>query len=433
MAIALQPDSPNGELTHKDYQNKLNEVIGVLNPLDANSTTILYIDDESKLPNVSGGVCTPDDDTYLFLANGLTLTTRFSIINEGIHIEGAGVFSKAGVTYTGTGDFITASEQDLSIHNIKFFTPNANSTFNCTATAGGLATLFLDSVNIHDSPQVGLLHNVSPVFPNLVCIDFVQGWKFSGTIIVGLNVGSAYMQDDGVSGGVHFDLQDATFFGFDFIGVKMEGTGIGLKSTVGGTGNVFSNIEAVVYNCTFGLSQAMTPLAGFTNGSNANAWDFRDNSPSNQVPNSSQIADMYLLDMNTVPVAVAGTFYDIGTPVAGSWQSDISNRFTLNSAGFIQYVGIRPITVLIIAYASVSKSGGGGDEIEMRLAKNWNPSDTGILKSRNVTEDTAPSTIISTALISFQPNDHVRVIFANNGSTSDIEVQLAKIEIGGRD
>lgn len=35
MAIAPQPDSPNGELTHNDYKNKVNEIIGVVNPIEA--------------------------------------------------------------------------------------------------------------------------------------------------------------------------------------------------------------------------------------------------------------------------------------------------------------------------------------------------------------------------------------------------------------
>ena len=115
---------------------------------------------------------------------------------------------------------------------------------------------------------------------------------------------------------------------------------------------------------------------------------------------------------------------------AGAWDGDIADRFTINSAGFITYIGERTVDIRLTARATVEKVGGGADEIEVQFAKNW-VSGPGIVKSRAVTQNATPTTVPFGALTPMVTNDDIRAIFANNTGTSDIIASVTSLEVIG--
>ena len=152
------------------------------------------------------------------------------------------------------------------------------------------------------------------------------------------------------------------------------------------------------------------------------------------IPDTVNEADLYLTGgSETITTGLAGDWQEIGVPAAVgvSWASDVSSRFTVGADGVITYIGERDICERVTGRATVEKSGGGSDIIEVRLAKNWNgtASDSGIEKSRAQTQNTAPTTVPVGALVELTSGDTLRVIFSNVTSTSNIIASVSAFEI----
>lgn len=79
------------------------------------------------------------------------------------------------------------------------------------------------------------------------------------------------------------------------------------------------------------------------------------------------VCDTYLLTQTDLTPIVQNQWYLINS---SNWTSDVSIRFTTNNDGEITYIGTKPIWVLAVGSVSVSRTSGGVDTIEARLAKN---------------------------------------------------------------
>ena len=435
MAITELPASPNGELSHNDVREKINETINVVNPLDSNKpTSRIYISSDADLPNVVGGVSTPDANTELFFNNNCSLTVSITITQFGVSLIGNGVFA-SGVTYTGTNDFIAVDNQSVSVSNVSILATTSANIFNCTAMVGTIFTLNLDRVRLVTPLKIGTMDGMALIATNFVALNFTDGWSFSGTNLTGFRVDGAFMIDNNNVNAKHFDLASATFQGFDFLGVKMRGLGTFISSDIGGTGNMINNVEGVVYNCAFGTGSG-TALGGFTDGFLSNNWNFRDNSPSFATQDSRQAGDIYIDGLSAVSpevitVTATDTYYEIGTPTTGTWDNKIAERFQINSAGYIQYIGSKVIEVDCILICTVEKIGGGADYIVANIAKNWNAGDTGEPDSPQATDDNTPSQIVCETFLQLNPNDTIRPIFKNFSSTANIQIYSCRMSIKG--
>ena len=434
MAIAPQPDSPNGELTHNDYKNKVNEIIDVVNPLDENKpTSRIYISSDADLPNVVGGVSTPDANTELFFNNDCVLTVSINITNFGVALIGNGVFA-SGVTYTGVDDFITISEQSVSVTSLSILATTSANIFNGFATTGSVFTLNLDKVRLVTPLKIGVMNGMALVATNFVALNFTDGWSFAGTNLTGFRVDGAFMLDNNVNA-THFDLQSATFQGFDFLGVKMFGLGKFISSDVGGEGNMINAFEAVAYNCTFGAGSG-TPLTGFNDDFQTKNWNFLNNAPDYAVQDSRQLSDMYLGGLPTatpevLTVSAVDTYYTLGAPTIGVWSNKISDRFTINAAGYAEYTGSKTIEVKVDMITTVEKVGGGADYIVANIAKNWTAGDTGEVDSPQPTNNTSPSQIKCQTILQLSQGDKIYPIWKNYDGTANIQIYSCSLIFGG--
>lgn len=114
---------------------------------------------------------------------------------------------------------------------------------------------------------------------------------------------------------------------------------------------------------------------------------------------------------------------------AGTWMhSDLAKHYTPNADGSVTYTGAKPIDTEIFYTESLEKQGGGSAELEVRLAINWTAGDSGLAKSRTVTRNNEVATVSGSSEVTLQPNDNIRLIRANNGTTADIDVHNSKMD-----
>lgn len=397
-----------------------------LGPLGVRPTKIITVNQESDFPAPVAGVITLAGFTQYIISDDVTTANRF-VMNEGTKISGNGAFA-SDFTYTGTGDMFTGTAVAFEFDDLSVKAPNANQIINVTGSL--LNTVLMNKCRFTDTPKLGTFNSVAPVCSFCSFLRFDDGFTFLGGPFFGfvfLNV----LTIDQDAGAIHYDLGSAIFLNLEFKSAEMDGIGTCISSSVGGA-NFPAGLEATVLTSTFGISGGMTPLSGFTNGFQANQWIFANNSPLALVDDSKFSGDLFLLTANTLTVVTQGVFVETGTPGAGSWDSDIGNKFTLNAAGYLTYVGIRTIDVEVIATASIEKVGGGSDELEGRIAKNWTAGSSGESKSQSPTENSAPASITMTAGIQLATGDTIRIIYANNDSTADIIVNVQKIDVTGR-
>lgn len=405
-------------------------VAGILTASVTNvSKKVIVIDSIEKYPNVVGGISYPSANTKIILPNDSTGAIPFVVNVPGVSFYGDGVFS-SGHVYTGTMPFITSTDESVSVSDLSITAVDADEVFTC-ATVNMTNALNLTNVRFLGCKKLGTLTGVSPVFTNVVTALQKSGWSFSG-MFIGFRVDGGYMTDEDANN-TFFDLGSAQFLGFDMLGVKMTGLGKYLSSSVGGTGNMLGGIEAVVKNCNFGYGTG-TALTGFENGWFTNNWAFEDNSPNYVAKNTRNFADMYLAgmdDFTVIPVAVADTFYEIGDPDTGAWQSNFQERFSLNAGGWLDYTGSKPIDLSVDFTGTIDKSGGGADYLVARVAVGWTAGDQGAEESSSPTNQTTPSLVAGGATFTIQPGQNIRPIFKNRDSSSNIDVYACRMVVFG--
>lgn len=229
------------------------------------------------------------------------------------------------------------------------------------------------------------------------------------------------------------DLGSATFAGLRINSSGLTGVpgGIGL-SGLAASANIDAGTVAEVSDSDLS-GGGITPLSGIEE--NDVRWTFRDNDAS--LMNSINASSQWLYEStpasfpHVIPVINIGDWHEIGTPDTGiAWDSDIDARFTVSSTGVATYNGERSVVLQIIGRSTVEPVT-GADVLEMRIAKNWDGtvSDAGIYKSRSITENTQPAIVTCTAIITIDPGDNIRQIFANTDATTDIRVFAAAQEI----
>jgi hypothetical protein len=382
------------------------------------TTTEHIINSESNLPNVSGGISTFEPNVNYKFANGITLDIDGIVLSEGTMVSGDGVFATPGVTFTTTGDVFTSTNVGVTFDNIAITAPNSNQVINCSGTATN--SLFADKLRLYDCNKLGSFAGMAMVLNNFVANRFTDGFSFSGGPIVGFSVVNAFMQDE--VGATFFDFDDAAFLQAAFRAVEMFGVAGSkyLSSSIGGA-NLILGTDAIVQDCTFGLFGEGTPLTGFTDGFQTVGWEFNGNSPASQIENSVATADSYLLTSNTVTVT-QGVYNDIGVPVSGVFESDLDKRFTMGTDGALTYDGNKSLDVTITVISTVEKVGGGSEEIDQRIAINWDGTGVGIAKSTAVTQNNQPTQITSLIEVTLSPGDEVTRIFTNLGSNANVIV-----------
>ena len=268
--------------------------------------------------------------------------------------------------------------------------------------------------------------NSSIVVDNFAIIPAGNGFDFTGN----WNLLSMMRISDIASSAAHkfIDFGTSTFDDINIIRCTPDGpSGSVFLDGATGSANVNSGRIAVVENCT--VSGGMTDLAGIT--SSDVRWNFKSNSPTED---SFNAVDLFLTGgSETITTGSAGDWQEIGVPSGGgiSWGNDVASRFTVGTDGVLTYIGERPINVSMTGRATIEKSSGGSNILEVRIAKNWDgtASDGGLSKSAGQSDLTSASTVPIGALTNLVNGDDIRVIFSNTNGTSDIIANISSLEI----
>ncbi len=228
--------------------------------------------------------------------------------------------------------------------------------------------------------------------------------------------------------------------GVDITAANGDALGLTSSSIDSSSFTQFSLISDLGYGLSGDASSAnINNLATFANGviggslGELNGIDFQDvryvfvsndDNAGNALQNSRIDADTFLQVDEEVTINTANVFEQI---LGGNWQSDIANRFTVNSDGQITYVGIRDVDVKITGTLSI-EAAAGTDALAARVAVNG----TTLAKSQAETENGQATQVLSQALTTIEPNDVIELYVANIDDTTNVDVTIANLIVESR-
>jgi hypothetical protein len=357
-----------------------------------------------------------------FIGSAFSTAKTFTVL-AGVDIASIGPFSVA-ITYTGTGVMFNSSGVSWSMTNLGYSCTNGT-IFGCSG-ASSILTVFncLSTACVN----VGSFASMSSGFTNSGYFGITgQGLTLSGAInslsIIRL------LQVSTNAAHVAVNLGTATIDNLEINNFEPEGPlGSVAISGLANSGNINSGRVASVTDSTLN-GDAMVATSGVLK--NDIRWDFEGNSG---IGNSQDAGDLYLSGgSETITVANPGEWYEIGTPSVATWLGDIADRFEINSAGYLVYIGEGEVDLRVAGRVTLEKVGGGSNVLECRIAKNWTGliTDSGMEKSRSQTQSADPTTLPIGALVSAVNGDNFRVIFSNITGSSNITATVTSLETTG--
>lgn len=391
--------------------------------LSAQPQNVIVINEEADFPTQDATTITLDANTRFFIGNQFSTAKSF-IVLDGAEISSIGPYSLS-IIYTGTGVMFSSASANWQINNLGFSCANGT-IFGCS---GGVTNIFnLFNSICFSCINIGSFNGISVGVTNSGFFGITgQGFSLSGAIntfsIIRL------LQVSTSSTHIAIDLGTATIDNLEINNFEPEALvgSIAIKGLTN-SGNINANRLAVVNLSTLN-GGGMVAVSGVAK--NDIRWDFSSNSGIGDTQNAG---DLYLSGgAETITVGGSGDWYEIGTPAVATWVGDVADRFTINSAGYLEYIGERDINIAIEGRATVEKSGGGSDVLECRIAKNWNGTvtDSGLEKTRAQTQNSQPTTVPVGGLVSASTGDNFRVIFSNLTSSSNIIATVTSLEATG--
>ena len=390
-----------------------------------NVTYINSVDDfPAPVGNVIELVQTPNESrTYIIASKTIDIgVNTFSVTDGAIVIR---------------GEHRTGSQISSTSNSAPLFYSRTSSLFHEFIGVQCASTDFLD----FDGGGVGTLNTYAS--QNLILFSCLSGGTIANTFVTSLRVATVVSATNsgftwsGACGQLNMsnflalgwantllDLSTATF---DIVDISVGNrfispSGTTTLSGLASNGNLNADGRGIVENSLFnGLG---TSLSGIT--TDDTQWFFGANIFTDGTTKNSEVkGDTYLSASQTVSVGLAGTYYGIG---GSNWLSDISRRFTTTTSGQLTYIGKEGVDVIITGAATLEKSGGGSDNICMKVAINGVVQD----KSLGCTQNTTPTQITSTGLFELNNGDVVQLYVANEDSATNIIVTVSSLVIASR-
>ena len=411
IGIGSTPNDGNGD----DLRTGMDKVNDNFNELYL--TNVVNVNSPSDFPAAVGGVRelipTPGDSiTYVLAADEIDMgSDRFTV--------------------TGGDLVIIGSHRTAS--TIK--TTNATTMFTCVDSSFFPERLFFDcasaKVLAFTNPAAAA---VSVVFANVVILDCDSLWTIDGALTTslrtftvvdtqtggGLWTGTASNQINMTNCfssswvGTLFDLGTATFDIIDIGGGNrfIAPAGTTILSGAASSANLTASGRGLVENNLFNGDG--TTLNGIDTLDLK--WNFKGNTFADGITlNTRQETDAFLTSSETVTISSTGVFVAVG---GSNWSSDISDRFTVSTAGLVTYIGLDDVEVTIVTASTIEKVGGGSDKICTKIAIGGTVSD----KTISCTENATATGVTSIGLFSLSTSDTIQLFVGNADSTSNITV-----------
>lgn len=430
--FALLSDGPGSLSTHAGDFIRVNSTETALEFVPNPSTdTIVYVESLNDFAVQDATTITLESNKVYVPVASISTSKRF-VVQQNVSVFGFSLSRDITWTYTGTGDMFTGVDvETFNLMRLQFSAVNANQVFNFSDTTPGLSQVVINlCIGVAPSGRVSQKYGT---FTDLLLVqidncsapDIDDGITLAGSIgllsIFRLFLGSSVGTFTGIGLG---SSTVSTAFEISNLSLNSAASGSEGISGLASSGNVGASIIATVRDSEFNVDVPLVNIAP-----SDIRYDFSGNS---EVADSRNAGDVYLTGgTELVPINTAGVFEEIGVPSGGgiSFASDISSRFTAGTDGVLTYNGLRPINVIVDATTSLSKVGGGTNQLEVRLAVNWTAGNSGLAKSRAITQNANPTTVAVRALVNVQPGDNIRVIYANNDTTTDINVQALTLTV----
>lgn len=415
-------DAKQGDTLFEAFTTTQDNFTELYAGLSAQPQNVIVINQESDFPTQDETTITLDANMRFFIGAPFSTAKTFTVL-AGVDIASIGPFSVM-ITYTGTGVMFNSSGVSWSMTDFGYSCTNGT-IFGCSG-ASAILTMF-NSLSV-SCVNVGSFTDMSGGFTNSGYFGVTgQGLTLSGTINA-LSI-IRVLQVSTNSAHIAVNLGTATIDNLEITNFEPEGP-LGSVAINGLTGsaNINPGRIAVVKDSTLNGGD-MVATSGVLK--NDIRWDFDSNSG---IGNSQDAGDLYLSGgSETITVANSGEWYEIGTPSVATWLGDIADRFKINSAGYLVYIGEGEVDLRVAGRVTLEKSGGGSNVLECRLAKNWTGSitDSGMEKSRSQTQSADPTTVPVGALVSAVNGDNFRVIFSNITGSSDIIATVTSLEATG--
>ena len=394
--------------------------------------------DSRKLTICTEGDFPTQDATSISIEDGFLYDVVCPIITDKyfkmLGGEITGIVSTANfLTYTGTGDMFVATQNRMTVDNITVSAPNAN-IVNVVGDGTKVTTFRANVSNLIVNSCLSLAKASNGGI--LVLNTIGATGSFSGNAIELSGSGALLQNITNVAlvgltaTGVALELGSTVSDEIEILNLLPVGNASAkLISGLANSGNISVGGTLSVEGCN--AAGLTSPLSGIEE--NDIRSQFGDGNSSN-LKVSQNAGDLFLDGASETITVLQNEWHEIGTPTGGgSWAGDISDRFAINSAGYIEYTGERTIDIRISGRATVEKVGGGADEIECRIAKNWTgaTTDGGFAKSRASTQNSTPTSIPVGCLTTATQGDNFRIIFENKGSNANIVASVTSLEVRG--
>lgn len=408
--IPFTSTQPN--LTDTNIASALN-TLAYLNP-----NNIVIINQESDFPAVVDSFIELEAGKNYLIADNVTITNPIKVKYNNT-IYSAGLF-QVTLTYSGGGDMFVMEQSSVHIRNIFINCPNARIAKATDTAPLTSSVIFFEGVRVLNCDSIGEFTNVASVVLSLIsvlnCVS--AGVDYIGNIRI-INLDRFFVVYAPTDGSAVVDLGTASCPNIEFSNLILIGDAscFGIKGLVN-SGNIPVGFKASVRDSSF---DTIVPLQNIQ--TNDIRWEFHDNAP---LQDSISSSDAFLTASQTVPIITQGVFEEVD---GGNWSFESNNRFSIGTDGVVTYLGENPLNVKSSGTVTVDKVGGGSDEIEVRFAKNWTAGDSGELRSGGISRSTQPSTIPLELLTTLSQGDTIRIVVANNGSTSDVNVLRASLVI----
>ena len=397
-------------------------------------TNVVHINKPSDWPTAVGGVIelapTPGIElTYVIGATDTDIgSDRFK--NTGGDIVIIGTHRTAsGVTSTTSNTLFTSVDGFLALEFMGVTAPNAQ-IIDFTTPVATFKSFVTNNFIVRDCDTLGTIDGAFTTSLRTMTVigATTGGLLWTGTDGSQINI-SRFLSLSGA--GTLLDLGSATF---DIINISndnrfLSDSGSTVLSGLSNSGNLKAGGRAIVSDSLFnGLG---TALSGIDTEDLQWKFDQSNTFADNSTKNTEVITDVFLTASRTV--TVGGGNQGVYLAVAGTnWSTDINKRFTVSTAGIAEYIGLETIDIVASAGSTVSKSGGGADQICSKIAIDTGSGFVVSDKTIGCTENTTPTGILSSGLFEINTGDKIQLFVVNEGGTSDIIVANANMIITKR-
>ena len=374
---------------------------------------VRIVNSMSDFDDAASGVRpTVANTTYVICNNDLTTSDRFTIAS-GVEFRGFGE-GASSLTYTGSGNLFTVTDFDFEIRQFKIDLSNTGTLLSASSTSGFNFTVIADMM-VFNALKLGTTTRNSLSITNTNIQSFADGWSFVGAFVFFNNFEVGYL--DNTASSTTLDLGTATINNFIMRDTAMRGSGTGIS---GATASANIDANAIADMDTTEMTIA-TPLSGVARTDFR--WSFRN---CRGILDTHRIGEAALTSTETVTISSTGVYVQVA---GSSWSDEVSESFTITSAGVMTYIGEIDRRFKITVAATISKVGGGADQICARIGIDTGSGFVTTAASMSCTENASPTTVFSQRTAVLSNGDDVAVFVANEDSTSNIDVTVSSFII----